>query len=136
MNLSILQIEFKPTSYLDITQQILDWAKCEDSRYICVANVHMLMEAQDSLEYQHIINSADFVTPDGMPLVWMMRLKGQKNQERVYGPTLMLHILDAATREKIPVGFYGGKPEVLQTLIEKIKEQFKSLDIVYAFSPS
>ena len=95
----------------------------------------MLMEARDSSEYSKVVNAADLVTPDGMPLVWMMRLKGQRGQQRVYGPTLMLHILEASARENIPVGFYGSSPEVLQTLTARMQAQFPNLKITYSFSP-
>jgi N-acetylglucosaminyldiphosphoundecaprenol N-acetyl-beta-D-mannosaminyltransferase len=70
-----------------------------------------------------------------MPLVWMMRLKGQKDQRRVYGPTLMLHVLEAAARESVPVGFYGSSPEVLQMLVQQMQTRFPNLKIVYSFSP-
>lgn len=121
--------------YKTLQDSLLTLSKQAKAAYICFANVHMLMEAYDLKEYQAIVNSADIVTPDGMPLVWMMRLKGQKNQERVYGPTLMLQVLEAAAREKIPVGFYGGKPEVLQFLVRNMQERFTNLNIVYSFSP-
>jgi len=102
---------------------------------VFAANVHMLMEAYDSPEFMKIVNSADMVTPDGMPLVWMLRLKGRKKQERVYGPTLMLHVLEAATRDGIPVGFYGSNDEVLDQLVINMKERYPGLKIVYSFSP-
>lgn len=122
-------------NYLQTVSTILEWARFSSSRYVCIANAHMLMEAFDSNEYKKIINNADILTPDGMPLVWMIRLKGQRKQERVYGPTLMLYVLEAAMREKIPVGFYGGKPEILQSLVRNMQKRFTNLDIVYSFSP-
>lgn len=123
------------TSYAVTVDIVAGWSYDSDSRYICVANVHTLMEAYDSPEFAKIINNADLVTPDGMPLVWMMRLKGQKDQQRVYGPTLMLHVLEAAARENIPVGFYGGKPEVLETLVSKMQARYAGLNVAYSCSP-
>jgi N-acetylglucosaminyldiphosphoundecaprenol N-acetyl-beta-D-mannosaminyltransferase len=75
------------------------------------------------------------ITPDGMPLVWMLRLKGHKRQPRVYGPTLMLHILEMAAWEQIPVGFYGGRTSVLEMLTQRMQERFPGLQVAYAFSP-
>jgi N-acetylglucosaminyldiphosphoundecaprenol N-acetyl-beta-D-mannosaminyltransferase len=123
------------TSYIDATRQVLRWSQVGESRYVCAANVHVLMEARDSLEYNQVINSADLVTPDGMPLVWMLRLKGHPDQQRVYGPTLMLHVLEAAARENVTVGFYGSSPEVLHSLLERMQKRFPSLQVVYSFSP-
>jgi N-acetylglucosaminyldiphosphoundecaprenol N-acetyl-beta-D-mannosaminyltransferase len=123
------------TSYETASQQIVSWAKAGESRYVCAANVHLLMEAHDSSAYHDIIKTADLVTPDGMPLVWLMRLKGERDQQRVYGPTLMLHVLEAASREKLSVGFYGGKAEVLKMLIEKMQARYGSLNVAFSFSP-
>jgi len=136
MTHQIFNVSLNSTDYFHAKQLILQWAHEEDnSRIIFAANVHMLMEAHDSLSFKAVVNSADLVTPDGMPLVWMMRLKGQKDQQRVYGPTLMLHVLEAASREAVPVGFYGSSPEVLQALSARLQAQLPNLKIVYSFSP-
>lgn len=131
----VIGIPISLTSYGDSTREIISWAKMAQNRYVCAANVHMLMEAHDSPEFNKIVNSADLVTPDGMPLVWMMRLKGIKDQERVYGPTLMLHCLETATRDKIPVGFYGSSSEVLILLVDKMKDRYPGLQVAYSYSP-
>lgn len=81
------------------------------------------------------MNSADLVTPDGMPLVWMMRLKGQRDQPRVYGPSLMLHILETAAREKISVCFYGGAPYVLESLVKRMQARYERLKVAFSCSP-
>jgi N-acetylglucosaminyldiphosphoundecaprenol N-acetyl-beta-D-mannosaminyltransferase len=135
MIVPIVTLNVSCTRYELATKQVLEWAKKLESRIVFAANVHMLMEAYDSQSYRQILNSADLVTPDGMPLVWMMRLKGQKDQQRVYGPTLMLHVLEAAAREGIPVGFYGSSPEILHALTARMQTRFPGLKIVYSFSP-
>jgi len=132
---SIIGTRVDLTSYSHATGMVFDWSMRRESCYVCAANVHMLMEAYDSPEYREIINSADLVTPDGMPLVWMLRLKGYPDQQRVYGPMLMLHVLESAERANVPVGFYGSSPEVLQALTARMQTQFPDLKIVYSFSP-
>jgi N-acetylglucosaminyldiphosphoundecaprenol N-acetyl-beta-D-mannosaminyltransferase len=121
--------------YDSAVQQLGRWSHVGESRYICIANVHVVMEAWDSNDFRNLVNNADLVTPDGMPLVWMMRLKGQRHQQRVYGPTLMLHVLEAAARENIPVGFYGGGPEVLRSLVERLQVRYEGLNVAFALSP-
>jgi N-acetylglucosaminyldiphosphoundecaprenol N-acetyl-beta-D-mannosaminyltransferase len=81
------------------------------------------------------VNDADLTVPDGMPLVWMMRLKGFPYQERVYGPTLMLHVLEAAAQENLPVGFYGGSPDVLNMLIKRVQARYAGLQVAFSCSP-
>lgn len=135
MRSRILNILVDSVSYSSCVQQFLSWTSGRESRYICVANVHMAMEAYDFAKFRNIVNNADLVVPDGMPLVWVLHLKGQYSQSRVYGPTLMLHILESAAREKIPVGFYGGAPQVLESLIKMMQARYEGLNVAYSFSP-
>lgn len=123
------------TSYEDVGEKIIYWTQTTQSRYVCAANVHMVMEAWDAPEFNKIVNSGDIVTPDGVPLVWLMRLKGIKNQQRVYGPTLMLHVLKMAASEKIPVGFYGGEPSILEVLVKRMQAEYPGLNVAYSYSP-
>lgn len=131
----ILKTNIDPTSYTSTVSQIVTWASCAESRYVCCANVHMVMEAHDSPAFGQVVNSADLVTPDGVPLVWLMRMRGIPKQERVYGPTLMLKVLEAAEANAIPVGFVGGRVEVLARLVQRMKELFPNLKIACSISP-
>lgn len=135
MQVELLGVRVNQTSYFDATHAVLDAANDRRSRYVCIANVHMLMEANDSGAFKAIVNDADLVTPDGMPLVWMMRIKGVRNQQRVYGPTLMLHVLEAAVKAGVPVGFYGGTPDVLEQLIKRLQILHEGLNVAFSCSP-
>src|SRR6266540_6317229 len=112
----ILGSRVDPISYAQAIHQVIAWAQQPESRYVCAANVHMLMEAHDSPEFQNVVNAADLVTPDGMPLVWMLQWLGYPQQERVYGPDLTLKLIEAAVMQEISVGFYGGTVETLARL--------------------
>jgi N-acetylglucosaminyldiphosphoundecaprenol N-acetyl-beta-D-mannosaminyltransferase len=135
MDSYILGTRIDPTSYPSAAAQIVGWAQNHESRYICVANVHMVMEAHDNPDFMDKVNGASLITPDGMPLVWALRRMGHPTQTRVYGPDLMLKVIEQAVGEKIPVGFLGGKPEVLNELMARLQEQFPALDVRYGFSP-
>jgi N-acetylglucosaminyldiphosphoundecaprenol N-acetyl-beta-D-mannosaminyltransferase len=102
---------------------------------ICVANVHMIMEAYDDPVFREMVNGADFVTADGMPLVWVQRFLGDKKAERVYGPQLMENLLEAAVKNSIPVGLLGSKPEILDRLLQRIQAKYPTISVVYVFSP-
>lgn len=132
---NILGTRVDATSYLEATAQVVDWARKGESRYVCIANVHVVMEAYDSSAFQEQVNAADIVTPDGMPLVWELRRRSNPDQTRVYGPDLMLSTIEAAQRENVPVGLFGGKPEVLAELMTRLRTRFPTLNISYSFSP-
>jgi N-acetylglucosaminyldiphosphoundecaprenol N-acetyl-beta-D-mannosaminyltransferase len=135
MGYLILGTRIDPTSYASATKQVLAWAQEKESRYVCMANVKTVMDAFDSPEYRRIVNRADLVTPDGMPLVWTMRQRGARGQTRVSGPTLTLELAMAAAREGIPIGLLGGTPEVLNHLALKLTERFPDIKINYRYSP-
>jgi N-acetylglucosaminyldiphosphoundecaprenol N-acetyl-beta-D-mannosaminyltransferase len=131
----ILGMRVDPTSYEEATEKVLAWAAAGESRYVCVANVHMVMEAHDDPSFRALVNAADLVTPDGMPLVWMLRKLGYPHQERVCGPELTSRVCAEAARRGVPVGFYGGHPEALEALVRNFSARFPGLRVVYAYSP-
>jgi N-acetylglucosaminyldiphosphoundecaprenol N-acetyl-beta-D-mannosaminyltransferase len=132
---SILGMRVDATSYGDAVSRVLAWARRGDSRYVCVATAHMVMEAYDSPVYRAAVNDADLVTPDGMPLVWGLRLLGIRSASRVYGPDLTPVLLAAASRAGLPVGFYGGRAETLSTLVAALTARFPGLRVACAISP-
>jgi N-acetylglucosaminyldiphosphoundecaprenol N-acetyl-beta-D-mannosaminyltransferase len=131
----ILGMRVDGTSYPDAARTILSWAIQGESRYVCVATVNNVMEAHDHPGYLRVMNEADLVTPDGMPLVWGLRRLGVRGATRVYGPDLTPVVLDAAQAEGISVGFLGGAPEALHELLLAVGRRWPALRVTYASSP-
>lgn len=103
--------------------------------YVCFSTVHMVMESYDSPEFRHLVNAADMIVPDGMPVVWMQRLQGEGRAARVRANDLMVLLCRYAEKNGLTVGFYGGKPEVIDAIQKRAASDFPELRIVYAFSP-
>lgn len=131
----ILGMRVDATSYEDAAKRILTWAKAGEERRVAVANVHMTMETYDNVPFQSVVNSSDLVTPDGMPLIWGLKLLGVSDASRVYGPTLMLHVCEAAVREDIPIGLYGGTPESLHDFKAFLHHKFSGIRIACSIAP-
>ena len=94
-----------------------------------------VIEAHDNPAYQRVMEHADLVTPDGMPLVWGLGLLGVRGATRVYGPDLTPILCQRAAAAGIPVGFYGSTPEVLADLTTNLARQYPDLQVVYTYSP-
>ncbi|MCC6859579.1 MAG: WecB/TagA/CpsF family glycosyltransferase [Bryobacterales bacterium] len=132
------QILGLPVSAADcdaVVRQVIDWAHGGESRYVLLTTVYTVMLAYDSAEFREAANAADLATADGMPLVWGLRRLGVKKATQVAGPDLMPLLLKAAADHGVPVGFYGGRPEVLETLVERVRQRFAGLKVAYAWSP-
>lgn len=132
---SILGMTVHGTNYAHASDLTLGWANAHASRYVCVATVNNVMESYDSPAFRRLMNEADLVTPDGMPLVWGLKLLGHRKATRVYGPDLTPIVLQKAMENRTPVGFYGSSPAVLERLQRVVAERFPTLQIAYAFSP-
>lgn len=119
------------------TDRIVQWATepSRAGRYVCAANVHMVMEALDDPDFRAVVDGADLVLPDGMPLVFAQRLLGRRDATRARGVELTSTLLDRAAREGVPVAFYGGTPETLARLLETAKVRFPGLRVAAAVSP-
>lgn len=131
----VVGMKVNVTSLSHASAMICEWAKQQESRYVCVAAVNNVMEAYDSPEFREAMNQADLVTPDGMPLVWALRLLGFPQARRVYGPDLTPIVIDEAARNGIPIGFLGGSPEALSKLVAHVRARFRGIQIGYCYSP-
>ncbi len=111
------------------TRTILRWAHGHESKAVCVANVHMLMEARGNKEFDRILNNADMVTPDGMPLVWMLKLLGRKGQDRVAGMELLQSLCQQASEQNVKVFFLGSQKAVLDQMRTRLEREYPDLEI-------
>jgi len=103
--------------------------------YICVTGVHGVSEAQEDSAFRTILNRAFLNTPDGMPMVWMGKLRGFREMGRVYGPDLMLRLFELSQSRGFTHFFYGGGPGVAEELKSKLETKFPGVRIVGTFTP-
>ncbi len=111
------------------------WIERREPHYVCVTGVHGVMESQRDPALRAIHNRAGLVTPDGMPLVWLSRLKGFAHVERVYGPDLTLALCERAAQRGYRHFFYGGAPGVPEALAAELTRRFPGLQVAGTFSP-
>jgi N-acetylglucosaminyldiphosphoundecaprenol N-acetyl-beta-D-mannosaminyltransferase len=131
----ILSMRVDATSYEDASRRAVRWAQEGRSAYVCVASVHMVMEAFDSKAFQEVVNGADLVTPDGRPLVWALKGLGVKSASQVRGTDLTTHVVEQAVRENVPVGLYGGTPELLDSFVRVLKGRYPEIQVTCQIAP-
>jgi len=127
-----------PVSTLLFDEQInlmVSWAKQKQSRMVCVANVHMLVEAWQNNHFANVLKQADLVTPDGMPLVWMLKSLGHKQAQRVAGMDIFQTVCQQAAIAQTSIFLLGSSPEVLDKISQRLKLQFPTIKIAGTESP-
>ncbi|MNE14395.1 putative N-acetylmannosaminyltransferase [compost metagenome] len=135
MKIQLLNFPISTGSYNSFIDQLEKRVKSQTSSYVCVANVHMLVEAHKDPDFSAIINNADMVTPDGVPLTWGIRLLHGIKQVRVAGMDLLPDLLRLSEVENIPVFFYGGTQEMLGLTEDFLQENYPNLIIAGMISP-
>ena len=103
--------------------------------YICVTGVHGVMEAQADENFRRILNGALLCTPDGMPMVWLGKIRGHAEMRRVYGPDLMLDVCAWSETSGCRHFFYGGAAGVAEELRDKLTARFPKLAIAGCYTP-
>lgn len=131
----LLSIDVSSGSYNEFISTILDYAIARISSYVCVANVHMLIEAHNKPKFAEVVNQADIVTPDGMPLAQGFRYEYNLKQDRVDGMSLLPTLLGECEKSDLSVYFYGGDPKVLQTAEAFIRKTYPNLSLAGMHSP-
>ncbi len=131
---NVLGIEIDAINLNSACEKIDQWIQKKNPVYICVAPVSTVIDCQDDPVYRTVINSADMVTPDGMPIVWLGRTTN-KSIQRTYGPDLMLAVCEKGLAHGYRHFLYGATPSTLQRLESRLKNQFPGINIVGSFSP-
>ena len=101
----------------------------ERSAYICVCNVHMLLEAKKSEIFSNLLNNAIITLPDGMPVAKVLSWKYNIFQERVSGMDLFPFLIDECAKFNKSIYFYGSTAEVLENIKKRINSNHPSLEI-------
>ncbi len=114
---------------------IITWAKNRQNKVVCVANVHMLIEAWKNARFAEVLKQADLVTPDGKPLVWMLKSMGATRAERVAGMDIFLATCKRASADRISIFLLGSTPEILDRICERLQAEFPHLKIAGIESP-
>jgi len=134
--LKVLGVRVDAVQIPDVVGQMERWIGArQGSHFIAVTGMHGVTEAQHDPELKEILNAADLVVPDGMPVVWLGGWHRFALKRRLYGPELMLEFCGATASKGYRHFFYGGSPGVADELAAKLPREFPGLQVVGTYSP-
>jgi N-acetylglucosaminyldiphosphoundecaprenol N-acetyl-beta-D-mannosaminyltransferase len=111
------------------------WIDEGQREYVCVTGMHGVVESQSAAPLREIHNRAGLVTPDGMPMVWLLWWHGHRQADRVCGAELMGAVFDEGEKRGWRHYLYGAKPETLSLLEARLKQRVPDAKIVGRLSP-
>lgn len=103
---------------------------------IVTVNLDFLSLAQREVQFRETINQADLVVADGMPLVWVSRLKGEPLAERITGVELVDQSCRMAARLEQGVFLLGAAPGVANAAGRNLAARYPGLRVVGTHSPA
>ncbi len=131
----VFDLAFVSGSISEVVQRIAQWIDTDKHAYICVTGAHGVVEASGKPLVKTAHKEATLIVPDGMPLVWIGRLLGAKNTQRIYGPDLFLALCRRAQEEKWSIFLYGSSPHVLKKLTSELIRRFPLLRVAGRLAP-
>jgi len=131
----VLGVNVSAIAMDDAIATIERWISEGRREYVCVTGVHGVMECRRDPLLRKIHNEAGMVTPDGVPLVYFLRLIGKKRTQRVYGPDLMREMTAVSGRRSYRQFYYGGGVGVAEKLKEALVASVPELQVAGTFCP-
>jgi N-acetylglucosaminyldiphosphoundecaprenol N-acetyl-beta-D-mannosaminyltransferase len=135
LKVNILGIHVSAINMCQALETIDGWLTRRESHYVCVTPAHVIMDCYWKPSLRKLFNGSGMTTPDGMSIVWLLKLHGYRNVSRVYGADLMLEVCRISEAKRWRHFFYGGAPGVADVLSERLLDRFPNLQIAGTYSP-
>lgn len=128
---TIFGIMYNRLDYKIAVAEIIRNAIKNNSFSVSALAVHGLIESYKNNELKKLVNSIDLVVPDGQPVRWALNSFHKVNlNDRVYGPTLTLKVLEEANKNRLKIYLYGSTENTLNKFASFINNKFPNIKIV------
>jgi N-acetylglucosaminyldiphosphoundecaprenol N-acetyl-beta-D-mannosaminyltransferase len=127
-----------PVSVVDMesaVKAILAFARHKGSHTVFVRDTPSLVLAAEDPALLALHHQASLVVPDGFPLVWVGRRRGETAIGRVAGTDLVDAVCNASLKTGQTHFFYGGKPGVAEEMARRLTGRYPGLKVAGTFSP-
>lgn len=109
--------------------------KPQETRCVSFSGAHGLVEAQIDNSFKAVLKSFYLNLADGMPLVWVSKLKGAKKITRSFGPFFFRECMKRTSNYDIKHFFCGGQEGVAESLKKAARVKFNNSNVIGTFTP-
>lgn len=103
--------------------------------WVVTPNLDILRRAVHDATFAQLIDRADLIVPDGMPLIWASRLQRTPLPERVAGSTLIVTLCAAAGGAGRRVFLLGGAPGAAERAANALESRCPGLILAGTYCP-
>jgi N-acetylglucosaminyldiphosphoundecaprenol N-acetyl-beta-D-mannosaminyltransferase len=126
---------FDPLTETQAVRHIIESARQGRGGWVATPNIDICRVAATSPALRTLLGSASLVVPDGMPLLWAARLRGDTLPERVAGSSLIFSLTEAAAENGLSIYLLGGEPGVPARAAEALRNRYPGLVVTGSDSP-
>lgn len=102
---------------------------------ISATGAHGLVTSYKIQSFKRTLSTCYLNLPDGMPGVWIGRLKGQRQMQRCYGPDFFELLIKRSAEYKINHFFCGGKSGIAEKLRQVCQDKMHNTNIRGTYCP-
>lgn len=126
---TVLDIPFIKTTAAEFQETLQQRILTQQNTFVVTANPEIVMYAHHHPDYHQLLQSADFVTPDGIGILDGAKILKQPLPERITGFDTLTDLLQWASDHHRSAYFVGAKPEVIAALKRKLPQDYPGLVI-------
>jgi len=130
-------VNFYNGDIISLVNNVIDLISINPHQNYCISatGAHGVVETRKQLSFKKVLNSFYLNMPDGMPIVWVGRIKGAKEIRRCYGPDFFKSLIFKTSSLPINHFFCGGNEGVAEELKVVCNQQYNNQNIVGTFCP-
>jgi N-acetylglucosaminyldiphosphoundecaprenol N-acetyl-beta-D-mannosaminyltransferase len=133
--LRLAQLDFDQLTEAEVVGHVVTQSESGRGGWIATPNIDICRKCGRDELTRAIIGTATLVVPDGMPLMWAARLRGEPLPERVTGSGLIFSLSEAAARHGRSIYLLGGAPGVPDRAGCELTRRFPGLKVAGAAAP-
>ncbi|MBE2317964.1 WecB/TagA/CpsF family glycosyltransferase [Solirubrobacter sp. CPCC 204708] len=103
--------------------------------WICPVNLDVLRQTVRDPAQRDLVEQADMVVADGMPLIWASRLQRTPLPERVSGSSLIRSLPAAGREAGASIFLLGGEPGVADAAADELRRTLPGVDVCGTLCP-
>lgn len=135
------RIKFLNTQIDNITMQeainrIDELVIANKNSYVVTPNVDHIVKLETDTELKKIYKDADLILTDGMPLIWISKLKFTPIKEKISGSDLFPRVCELAAHKGYKIFLLGAAEGVAKIAAKNLVDKYHGLNVVGTYSPS
>jgi N-acetylglucosaminyldiphosphoundecaprenol N-acetyl-beta-D-mannosaminyltransferase len=131
----LMGIAFDSVTEAGLLERVGSAMRAGRGGHVITPNLDILRQAVRRPDVRGIVERADLVVADGLPLVWASRLRGDPLPGRVAGSDLVWSLPAVATRHGRSLLLVGGNPGDADLAAERLRERHPDLEVAGTVCP-